>query len=243
MIGRGEGQDVDAFATVEQFLIRGLDAACQLCVVGLPRSGSRRSAWPLPKSPEDYLNRRRRPGCRLEVRRASQAAIIVGSTLRPIAQMNPTSSRATAVITTGAFSAARAFGDSARKGEAAPSRRWRGPLPQSPPADAAWPVRPSPATDRPKPPPRSISVRRCCGLDARRPSGFAAGALAGNHAEIGHELRGLSKRRRSPTSATTPVASAKATPRRASRTSTGTVRANKYRPFPAPNPAERVGDS
>jgi DNA modification methylase len=85
MIGRGEGQDVDAFATVEQFLIRGLDAACQLCVVGLPRSGSRRSAWPLPKSPEDSLNRRRRPDCRLEGRRASQAAIIRGSTLRPIA--------------------------------------------------------------------------------------------------------------------------------------------------------------
>lgn len=102
-ICRGEGQDADAIATVEQFLIRGLDAACQLCVVGLPRSGSRRSAWPLPKSPEDSLNRRRRPGCRLEVRRASQAAIILGSTLRPIAQMNPTSSRATAVITTGVF--------------------------------------------------------------------------------------------------------------------------------------------
>jgi hypothetical protein len=102
-ICRGEGQDADAIATVEQFLIRGLDAACQLCVVGLPRSGSRRSAWPLPKSPEDSLNRRRRPGCRLEVRRASQAAIILGSTLRPIAQMNPTSSRATAVITTDAF--------------------------------------------------------------------------------------------------------------------------------------------
>jgi hypothetical protein len=81
-ICRGEGQDADAIATVEQFLIRGLDAACQLCVVGLPRSGSRRSAWPLPKSPEDSLNRRRRPGCRLEVRRASQAAIILGSTLR-----------------------------------------------------------------------------------------------------------------------------------------------------------------
>ena len=42
-----------AVVTVEQFLIRGLGTACQVCVVGLPRSDSRRSALPLPKLPED----------------------------------------------------------------------------------------------------------------------------------------------------------------------------------------------
>jgi hypothetical protein len=89
MIGRGEGQDVDAFATVEQFLIRGLDAAGQLCVVGLPRSGSWRSAWPLPKSPEYSLNRGRRPGCRLErkgLRFAEPASLAVDR--RKAAELN-----------------------------------------------------------------------------------------------------------------------------------------------------------
>jgi ERF superfamily len=45
------------FATVEQFLIRGLGTACQVCVVGLPRSDSRRSASPLPKLLEDSPDR------------------------------------------------------------------------------------------------------------------------------------------------------------------------------------------
>jgi hypothetical protein len=45
----GGGQGAGTSATVEQFLIRGLVTACQVCVVGLPRSDSRRSALPLPK--------------------------------------------------------------------------------------------------------------------------------------------------------------------------------------------------
>src|SRR5437773_3248716 len=49
----GGGQGAGAIATVEQFLIRGLGTACQVCVVGQPRSDSRRSASPLPKLLED----------------------------------------------------------------------------------------------------------------------------------------------------------------------------------------------
>ena len=61
MVDWGGGQGADAFATVEQFLDCGLGTACQVCVVGLPRSDSRRSALPLPKLLEDSLDRARRP--------------------------------------------------------------------------------------------------------------------------------------------------------------------------------------
>jgi hypothetical protein len=44
-----------AVATVEQFLIRGLGTACQVCVAELPRPGSRRSALPLPKLPQTMI--------------------------------------------------------------------------------------------------------------------------------------------------------------------------------------------
>lgn len=47
--GWGGGQGAGAFATVEPFLIRGLVTACQVYVVGLPRSDSRRSAFAAPK--------------------------------------------------------------------------------------------------------------------------------------------------------------------------------------------------
>jgi hypothetical protein len=50
-----------AVATVEQFLIRGLGTACQVCVAGLPQPDSRRSALPLPKLPEDPPDRHQRP--------------------------------------------------------------------------------------------------------------------------------------------------------------------------------------
>src|SRR5271157_289530 len=98
----GGGQGAGAYTTVEQFLIRGLVTACQVCVVGLPRSDSRRSALPLPKLVEDSPDRRQRPGRRLRYRGAYQEAAR-GAVMRAIAQMKPTSSRAMAVITTGAF--------------------------------------------------------------------------------------------------------------------------------------------
>jgi hypothetical protein len=50
-----------AVATVEQFLIRGLGTACQVCVAGLPQPDSRRSALPLPKLPKDPPDRHQRP--------------------------------------------------------------------------------------------------------------------------------------------------------------------------------------
>src|SRR5947208_10246405 len=90
------------FATVEQFLIRGLGTACQVCVVGQPRSDSRRSASPLPKLLEDSPDRHQRPGRCLRYCSASQEAAR-GAVTWAIAQMNPTSSRAMAVMTTGAF--------------------------------------------------------------------------------------------------------------------------------------------
>src|ERR1700730_10268185 len=58
----GGGQGAVAATTVEQVLIRGLVTACQVCIVGLPRSDSRRSALPLPKVVEDSPDRHRRPG-------------------------------------------------------------------------------------------------------------------------------------------------------------------------------------
>ena len=157
------GQDVDPFATVEQFLIQRIWMPHASCASwGWPRSASSRRSRDGRSlgSPEDSSNRCRRPDCRLEGRRASQAAIIRGSTLRldcPFASDRRDHDRCL-------FSAARASGDSARIGEAAPSRRSRGLLPQSPPAGAAWPVRFSPACGKPKPPRRSICARRCCRL-------------------------------------------------------------------------------
>jgi hypothetical protein len=59
------------FAAVEQFLIRGLDTACQVYVVGLPRSHPRRSALPLPKLLEDSPDRTPTPGRRLRCRAGS----------------------------------------------------------------------------------------------------------------------------------------------------------------------------
>ena len=98
----GGGQGAGAIATVEQFLIRGLGTACQVCVVGQPRSDSRRSASPLPKLLEDSPDRHQRPGRCLRCCSASQEAAR-GAVTWAIAQMNPTSSRAMAVMTTGAF--------------------------------------------------------------------------------------------------------------------------------------------
>jgi hypothetical protein len=60
--GWGGRQGAGAIATVEQFLIRGLDTACQGCVVGLPRSDSGKSALPLPNLVRDSPDRRQRPG-------------------------------------------------------------------------------------------------------------------------------------------------------------------------------------
>jgi hypothetical protein len=56
-------------------------------------------------SEEDSPNRRRRPGHRLVccVLSAGQLGTLTGEAKQPIAQMNPTSSRAMAVITIGAF--------------------------------------------------------------------------------------------------------------------------------------------
>ena len=49
----GGGQSAGANATVEQFLMRGLDTACQAYVVVLPRTDPRRSALLLPILAED----------------------------------------------------------------------------------------------------------------------------------------------------------------------------------------------
>ena len=57
MTAEAEVRAAARFATVEQFLIRGLDTACQGYVVGLPRSDPRRSALPLPKLLEDSPDR------------------------------------------------------------------------------------------------------------------------------------------------------------------------------------------
>ena len=112
---------------------------------------------------EDSPNRRRRPDCRLDGREASQAAIIRGSTLRPIAQMNPTSSRAIAVITTGAF-----FRRASIRRYRAQRRSLR--LPGDGADFGRNPFLPTlhglsdfrRHAGKPKPPRRSISARRCC---------------------------------------------------------------------------------
>ncbi len=91
-------------STVEPFLIRGLDTACGAFVVGLPLSDPRRSVVPLLKLAEDPLT-----GADVlaaasdEVLALYYAMTAPGSTCCPIAQMKPTSSRAMAVMTIGAF--------------------------------------------------------------------------------------------------------------------------------------------
>ena len=109
---------------------------------GVPRSDPRRSALPLLIFGGGFPNRRRRPGHRLVCALACRPAL-VGEAKQPIAQMNPTSSRATAVITIGALFVSPAFAYIARKVGLAPSMRWSGFPRGAPRADAACPVPPS----------------------------------------------------------------------------------------------------
>jgi hypothetical protein len=115
-------------------------------------------------SEEGSPNRRRRPGHRLVCRAfvASQPVALAGEAKRPIAQMNPTSSRAMAVSRSAPSSALPAFADIARKVGLAPSMRWSGFPRRAPRADAACPVLPSQAFGRPRRPRRSVCARQCC---------------------------------------------------------------------------------
>ena len=61
----GRGSGAGAFATVEQFLIRGLDTACQVYVVGCLGLTRGDRLCRCQFSEEDSPNRRRRPGHRL----------------------------------------------------------------------------------------------------------------------------------------------------------------------------------
>ncbi len=90
-------------STVEPFLIRGLDTAYGAFVVGGPRSDPRRSVVPLLNLTEDPLTGADALAAASMSLCTRYAPMVFGSTCRAIAHMKPTSSRAMAVITIGAF--------------------------------------------------------------------------------------------------------------------------------------------